>query len=469
MIMSTIPIGFPESAVQSSSSELSDEFTAALAAGRWWAIMEVSSPISEEPEYGDLTSLRFPHSGFSESTLNTKESWRQKKTQSTPMPPRYLKGAPVPAFAEKRDHTSSLVFNNASEKAVSLHSGFSDAKLKTTEQQRKWRQKKPQGPPVLAGSEKVECGNSLKTTKQVRQQWRQNKPQGSPVLAGSEKAEYGNSLKTTKQVRQEWRQKKPQGPTVPGDSPHGHPVPTRSQQRGKIRIPEHLRQHLLQAANELGATVPARSPQGPPVPTKSLQIEPVPASKVQNLNTPEPLRQELQQKKPQASSHKGARVLNKTPERQWLKIPEPLRPELLQLSYRASSVKGELVPQKTQEKQRLKMPEPLKQELLQVSSRASTEKGAPVPQKIQERQRLKIPERLRQELLQKPQASPAEGKPMSSKSPKEAPLSDRNPVHTGGSQGSGVLSSSPLPTGCLKEAAVPTKTMKAEKRRLAEH
>ncbi|XP_026050857.1 uncharacterized protein LOC113037729 [Carassius auratus] len=57
---------------------------------------------------------------------------------------------------------------------------------------------------------------------------------------------------------------------------------------------------------------------------------------------------------------------------------------------------------------------------------------------------------------------------MSSKSPKEAPLPDRNPVHTGTSQGSGVLSSSPLPTGCLREAAVPTKTMKARKRRLAE-
>ncbi|XP_059369550.1 uncharacterized protein LOC132107334 [Carassius carassius] len=114
------------------------------------------------------------------------------------------------------------------------------------------------------------------------------------------------------------------------------------------------------------------------------------------------------------------------------------------------------------------MPELLKQELLQVSPRASSEKGAPMPIKTAERQRLKIPEPLRKELLQKPQASPAEGKPMSSKSPKEAPLPDRNPVHTGGSQGSGVLSSSPLPTGCLKEAAIPTKTMKAGKRRLAE-
>ncbi|XP_016329500.1 neurofilament heavy polypeptide-like [Sinocyclocheilus anshuiensis] len=562
MTISTIPTSFPESAVQSSSSELSDELTTALAAGWWWAIMEVSSPISEEPEYGDLTSVQWwgtikagenpcppslvfsdesekaesPHSGFSDATLNTKELWRQKNTQNAPMPPRSQKGAPVPVYAEKRDHTSSLVFNNASEKAESLHSDFSDATLKTTEQQRKWRQKKPQGPPVLAGSEKAECGNSLKTTKQERQEWRRKKPQGAPVPAGS---------------------------------PQGHPVPTGFQQRGKLRIPEHLRQHLLRAANELGALVPDRSPQGAPVPKKSLQREPVPASKVQNLKIPEPLKQELQQQKPQASSEKGAPIPNKTPERHRFKIPEPLRQELLHLSNRTSSVKGELVPQKTQEKkiperlrqellqvsprassekgapvpqktQEKKIPERLRQELLQVSPRASSEKGAPVPQKTQERQRLKIPERLRQELLQlshrdssvkgelvpqktqekqrlkiperlrqellqvslrassekgapvpikaaerqrlkiseplrkellqqKPQASPAQGKPVSSKSPQEAPLPDRNPVHTGTSQGAGVLASSPLPTGCLKEAAVPNRTMKAGKRRLAEH
>ena len=56
MSMSTFPIGFPESAEQSLCPELSDELTMALAAGEWWAIMEVSHPISEEPEYGDLTS-----------------------------------------------------------------------------------------------------------------------------------------------------------------------------------------------------------------------------------------------------------------------------------------------------------------------------------------------------------------------------------------------------------------------------
>ncbi len=396
--MSTIPTSFPESAVQSSSSERWDELTTALAAGRWWAIMEVSSSISEEPEYGDLTSVQWwgtveagensfppslvfsdesekaesPHSVSSDATLNTKEPWRQKKTQSAPMPPRSQKGAPVPAYTEKRDHTSSLVFNNASEKAESLRSGFSDAMLKTTEQQRMWRQKKPQEPPVLAGSEKAECGNSLKTTKQVRQEGRQKKPQVAPVPAGSS-----------------------QGAPVHGGSPQGHLVPTGSQQRGKLRIPEHLRQHLLRAANELGAPppVPARSPQGAPVATKKVQ-------KVQKIKFHEPLRQELQQQKPQASSEKGAPVPNKTPERQRLKIPEPLRQELLQLSHRASSMKGELVPQKTQEKQRLKIPEQLRQELLQVSPRASSEKGAPVPQKTQERQRLKIPEPLRQELLQ---------------------------------------------------------------------
>ncbi len=61
-----------------------------------------------------------------------------------------------------------------SDKAESPHSGFSDATIKTTEHQRKWRQKKPQGAPVLVGSEKAECGDSvfsneiLRTTKQEK-------------------------------------------------------------------------------------------------------------------------------------------------------------------------------------------------------------------------------------------------------------------------------------------------------------
>ncbi|KAK2883705.1 hypothetical protein Q8A67_017342 [Cirrhinus molitorella] len=66
----------------------------------------------------------------------------------------------------KREHLCllrrclQLVFNYASKKTEC--SGISDAMLRTTVQQRKWRQKKPQRPPVLAGSEKVDCGDILK-------------------------------------------------------------------------------------------------------------------------------------------------------------------------------------------------------------------------------------------------------------------------------------------------------------------
>ncbi len=47
--MSTIHTNFPESAMQSSSPELSGELTAALTV----------SSISEEPEYGDLSSVQW--------------------------------------------------------------------------------------------------------------------------------------------------------------------------------------------------------------------------------------------------------------------------------------------------------------------------------------------------------------------------------------------------------------------------
>ncbi|RXN18640.1 forkhead box N3-like protein [Labeo rohita] len=600
MAMSTIPTSFSESAV-SSSSELSDELTTALAAGRWWAIMEVSSPISEEPEYGDLTSVQWwgtmeagesscptslafsdesgktesPYSGVSDETLNTKDPWRQKKTQSAPMPPRSQKGAPVPACTEKRDHTSPLVFSNASEKTESLYSGFSDAMLKTTERQRKWRQKKPQGPRVLARSEKAECGDSpfsnaaLKTSKQVRQKKLQvapvaaRSPQGAPVPARSPqgapvpfrspqgepvpaRSPPGAPVPVRSPLGASVPARSPQGALVPSRSPQGAPVPNRSppgapvpfrspqgapvptrsppgapvptrsppgapvparsplgasvparspqgapvpnrsppgapvpnrsppgapvparsplgapvparspqgapvlartpkrapvpsgspqeppvhtgsQQRGKLRIPEHLRKHLLRAAGELGAPVPAKSPQGAPVPTKSLQREPVPAPEVQN---PEPLRQELQQQKPQASSVMGAPMPNKTPVRQRLKIPEPLRQELLQLSRRASSVREDLVPNKTPERQRLKIPEPLRQELLLLSRRASSVKGEPMLKKTPERQRLKIPQPLRQELLQlSSRASSVKEEPMPKKTAERQRLKIQEPL-----------------------------------------
>ncbi|XP_059402309.1 neurofilament heavy polypeptide-like [Carassius carassius] len=507
MSLSTMPPSFSESTVQSSSPELSDELIAALAAGRWWAIMEVSSPISEEPEYGDLTSVQWQgtieagetlcpksvvfrdecekaeslHSGFQAATLKTKELWRKKKTQGAPVPPRSQHSSSVSANTKKSDHISSLVLNYASKKAESPHSGFTDISLKTKEL---WRQKKPQGAPVFAGSGFT--NEILKTTKQRRQQQRK------------------------------WTEMKPQVAPEPAGSPQRTPVTTGSQRRGKLMIPENLRQHLLKAASELESPVPARSPQGAPVPTvspqntpmhtKTLQREAMPAPEVPKPKIPEPLRQELLQQKP-----------NKIQEKQRLKIPEPLRQELLQLSARACSVQGapatnktpgrqnlkfpqslrqELLqqkPNKIQEKQRLKIPEPLRQELLQLSARASSvqgapapnkmlqasscassEKGAPGPNKTPERQKLKIPEQLRKEFLQqKPQACPVKGDPMASKSPQEATLPDRNPVYVGTPQGPGMFARSPpaeaVPAEPLKGATVTSRTTKTRKQRLAEH
>ncbi|KAK9964841.1 hypothetical protein ABG768_005979 [Culter alburnus] len=170
MSMSTMSTIFSENAEQSSSTQFSDELTTALAAGRWWAIVEVSHPISEEPEYGDLISGQWGE------TVEAGEA-------SCP---------------------TSLVFSVASEKAQRMfqHSGFSDAKLKTTKQRRqKTMQGAPvpsrskQGTPVPASSDKGDL-----TTKQWRQNTMQGAPfaamakQGASVPASSEKGDLTSSL-----------------------------------------------------------------------------------------------------------------------------------------------------------------------------------------------------------------------------------------------------------------------------------
>ncbi|RXN23793.1 neurofilament heavy polypeptide-like protein [Labeo rohita] len=542
MIVSTMPTSFPESE-QSSSPELSDELTTALATGRWWAIMEVSHPISEEPEYGDLTSGEWwgtkeagvpscptslvfsdesvktesPYSGFPDAARKTKEQWRPK-SQVAHVPPRSQQGAPVPAHTNMRDHTSSLGFTDASDKAESPHLGLSDASLKTTEKWRKWRQKKLQGtsspakvrdltssPVFRDASEKPEppySGVSDAKLKTMDQQgkWRQKKPQvppvakkiqqGTPVSGGSEKAEWRDSafsdpkLKATKlwwQQRSELSQKKtqdesvlarsPQRSPLPNGTPQGPPEPPQ-QQRGKLKVPEYLRQHLLKAASELAAPLPARAPRRAPAPTvsqhetsmpsKPLKREPLPGPKVQVLKIPEPPRQKLQQQKPQASCLQGAPVPEKTPLRKRPKIPDRLRQELLQLSARASSCQGEPVPDKVSERQnlklsetlrpglqkpnassfqgapvldktpvrqRLKIPDPLRQELLELSARASTLQGAPVPKKTPVRHRLKIPDPLRQELLElSARASRVKEPPMSKRDPERKRLKIPEPL-----------------------------------------
>ncbi|KAL0154650.1 hypothetical protein M9458_048913, partial [Cirrhinus mrigala] len=386
--MSSIPTSF--SAVQSSSPELSDELTTALAAGRWWAIMEVSSPLSEEPEYGDLTSLQW---------------WGTMEAGETSCP-------------------TSLVFSDESEKAESLHSDFLDETLKTKEPLH----------PCLPGPkrEHLDHASSLVFSEAFEKAECNSEDQGAPE----------------------------EGPLVPAR--------TGSQQRGKLRIPDYLKRHLLKATSELGAPVSARFPQVEPVPTvspqdtpmgtKSLQRESVPASNMPKPKVPEQLRQ---QQKPQASSVQGVAVPNKTRERQRPKIAELLRQELLQVTPPDSSVKGAPAPSKTPEMQRLKIPEPLKQELLQLSAQASCQKTP---------ERHKIPERLQQ----KPQASPVQGAPMPSKASQEAPLPNRDPVQAETPQGAGVPARSPpaeavpMPAEPLKGAAVLSKTIMTRKRKLAE-
>ncbi|KAI2645624.1 L-2-aminoadipate reductase [Labeo rohita] len=268
----------------------------------------------------------------------------------------------------------------------SSHSVFLDVTVKTTEHQKKWRQKKSHGAPVFVGSEKAQ---------RVGTQYSQIK-HGRPLSRGGNSKSGGRrSLSSQKGVH----------------------VTAGSQRRGKLRVPDYLRQHLLKVASKLGAPVPARSPQVAPVPTvspqdtHSLQREAVPAPKVPKPKIPEQMRQDLLQQKPQASSVHEEPVPNKTPERQRLKTLK-----LFQLFARASSEKGTLVLNKTPEKKRLKTeqrPEPLQGAAAVVSSNllregSSRSHGSKDP----ERQN---PELLKQDLLQqKPQASPAQvptGKP----------------------------------------------------------
>ncbi|XP_068074667.2 uncharacterized protein [Danio rerio] len=105
--MSTIalssPDTFPPTAMeQSSSQELLIELSTALAAGLWWAQVEVTYPISEEPDYGD--SNKWPR-------------WEIMEAGDLSWP-------------------SPIVFNHASEEAESQSSASSDAILMRIEEPR---------------------------------------------------------------------------------------------------------------------------------------------------------------------------------------------------------------------------------------------------------------------------------------------------------------------------------------------
>ncbi|XP_077083325.1 uncharacterized protein LOC143736508 [Siphateles boraxobius] len=379
-----------ESAEQSSSTEFSDELTTALAAGRWWAIMEVSDPISEDAEYGDLipgqwggtveaketsmpTSLVFSdaseaahsqHSGFSDAKLKITPQWRQKmmqgatflsrstqgapvptrstqgapvptrstqgapvptrSTQGAPVPPRSTQGAPVPTRFEKGDLTSSHVFSNASKTTRQWRKQrpgkYEEGELKTTKQ---WRQQTPKAP-VPDRSRQGEC--MLVRSQQSSPSSKKEDLTSSLVFSdASKKAQHSSFSDATMATdqRRNWRQKKPQIASVPAASLKEAPVPIGSQQRGKLRIPEHLTKHLIKASFEM------------PMPIQSLQRAPVAASKeLTHSSHGAPMqdkigaRPKLQIPEPEIAPvccSKGALIIDKISERRDPKNPELLR------------------------------------------------------------------------------------------------------------------------------------------------
>ncbi|XP_039532214.1 uncharacterized protein LOC120482204 [Pimephales promelas] len=176
--------------MQSSSMELSEELTSALAAGRWWAIMEVSDPIPDDYEYD----------------FSVSEEWGETKE------------------AGATSSSSSLVL---SEKAHFLHSGISDETLKTIPE---WRQKRTQGA-HFSSRYRHEAPEPVRSSPEPVRSWPE------PPVRSSE------------------------GP--PARSPKEAPVPRGSQQRGKLRIPQHLTKHLIKASIE--TPIPIQSPQRVPV------------------------------------------------------------------------------------------------------------------------------------------------------------------------------------------------------------
>ncbi|KAK9953665.1 hypothetical protein ABG768_017642 [Culter alburnus] len=329
MSVSSIPTMFPE------SPEFSDELATALAEGRWWAIMEVSDPISAENENVDLisgqwgetveaggtscpTSLlsgasekawkKSKHWGFADESIKSTKQWRQK------------------AMPEKGDSTSSPVFIGAPEKIPN-----SDETLKTTKKKKKKKKKskKPQGAPVSETTE----GRKLASFPvfgdgSESPQWRQKpqKPpdgssQGARVLNRSQKNSKKGDLASSSDAsekpefisvaslnardkRRHFRKKKQKAAPVPVESPEEPAVPVGSQQRGKLRIPEHLVRHLQKASSEMGAPLAAGSQQAQETPRAP--VAPNGAPKRPKLKIPEPLRRELLKQKPLASSVQGS-------------------------------------------------------------------------------------------------------------------------------------------------------------------
>ncbi|XP_056115503.1 snake venom metalloprotease inhibitor 02A10-like [Rhinichthys klamathensis goyatoka] len=407
--MASFPIGFTESAEQSLGPELSDELTMALAAGEWWAIMEVSSPISEEPEYCDFTWPPRPIS------LKSMKQWSQNKTQGAPVPTRSQQESPVAVGSPQKAPvpTGSPLGPPVPKSQDWRNLNFSEPlKQERLYQQRKWRQKKtpeapvaveppqkapvpigsPLGPPVPQSQDwrNLNFSEPLKQERLHQQRkWRQKKTQEAPVAVGSPQkapvptgsplgppvpqSQDWRNLNFSEPLKQErlhqqrkWRQKKtqeapvavepPQKAPVPTGSPLGPPVP-QSQDWRNLNFSEPLKQEQLHQQRKWRqkktqeAPVAVGSPQKAPVPTGSPLGPPVPQSQDwRNLNFSEPLKQEQlhQQRKWRQKKTQEAPVAVEPPQKAPVPIGSPLGPP---------------VP-KSQDWRKLNFSEPLKQEQL---------------------------------------------------------------------------------------------------------
>ncbi|XP_067283602.1 cyclin-dependent kinase 12-like [Pseudorasbora parva] len=270
------------------TSEYSDELTAALAAGRWWAIMEVSDPLPEYPEEnGDLLSGKC--SGTQRAPVPV------RATQGGSVATRYIQGASKPARSTQR---GSMPARSPQGGYVATRStqGASVATRST------------QGASAPASSEKEGLTSS-------------------PAFTGaSEKVQYSGF--STADQRRKWTSKKPQGAPVPAGSRQEPQLPLRSQQRGKLGIPECLIKHLKEAS--LGSTKPAKPLQWAPVafssspyraPISEQIVERRPKPKI-----PEELRSELKEAPVPTRSNQGAPVPARSTQEAPFKTPMPNKP-----------------------------------------------------------------------------------------------------------------------------------------------
>ncbi|XP_048053056.1 uncharacterized protein LOC125272336 isoform X2 [Megalobrama amblycephala] len=219
------------------ASIYSDELTMALAAGKWWAMVEISFPIAEEPEYGGMwgdlveaqdtscpTSVVFSdasekaqrrsqHSGFSDATQkNTKQS-RQKIALGGPVPARSKQGASVPDWSPHGTPVAAPKDNVGLCQAPPQKLHVETDNLNEKAQQQKFNLESHQ-----ASRRRPEIRSSLRRGSQLsRKKTSDNAgvdPKGVPVHSGN-----------------------PQEAPVPDGSPHGTPVAAPKDNVGLCQAP----------------------------------------------------------------------------------------------------------------------------------------------------------------------------------------------------------------------------------------